>query len=103
MHIISRRSLSRFWEKHPDAETSLRWWYKITSSKKCKWQDFVELRETFPSADQVGKLTVFNIGGNKYRLITFIDYQTQKVFIRHVLTHAEYDKENWKHDNWNTE
>ncbi|WP_439566455.1 type II toxin-antitoxin system HigB family toxin [Gloeocapsopsis crepidinum] len=64
------------------------------------WQNFVELREVFPSADQVGKLIVFNIGGNKYRLIAFIDYTYQKVFIRYVLNHSEYDKDDWKKDNW---
>ncbi|MEH2048916.1 type II toxin-antitoxin system HigB family toxin [Nostoc sp.] len=52
---------------------------------------FVELREMFPSADQVGKLTVFNIGGNKVRLIAAIHYNRQKVYIRAVLTHSEYD------------
>ncbi|WP_414529831.1 type II toxin-antitoxin system HigB family toxin [Nodularia chucula] len=60
----------------------------------------VELRQTFSSADQVGNFTVFNIGGNNYRLITLVDYKFQKVFIRHVLTHAEYDKEDWKNDPW---
>jgi mRNA interferase HigB len=100
MHIISRARLVEFWEKHPNAQTSLRLWYKITL--KSEWENLVNLRETFPSADQVGNLTVFNIGGNNYRLITLIDYQYQKVFIRHVLTHAEYDKEDWKNDPWNT-
>ncbi|MGI2902303.1 type II toxin-antitoxin system HigB family toxin [Tolypothrix sp. VBCCA 56010] len=56
----------------------------------------------FPSADQVSNLTIFNIGGNNYRLITLVDYNYQKVFIRHVLTHAEYDKEDWKNDPWYT-
>ncbi|PIG93102.1 type II toxin-antitoxin system HigB family toxin [Gloeocapsopsis sp. IPPAS B-1203] len=45
-------------------------------------------------------MIVFNIGGNKYRLITFIDYTYQKVFIRYILTHSEYDKDDWKKDNW---
>jgi mRNA interferase HigB len=58
------------------------------------------VREVFSSADQVGNLTVFNIGGNKYRLIAFVDYTYQKVFIRHVMTHAEYDQDDWKKDNW---
>ncbi|WP_322743394.1 type II toxin-antitoxin system HigB family toxin [Sphaerospermopsis aphanizomenoides] len=75
-------------------------WYKITL--KAEWQNFVELRQSFPSADQVGNLTVFNIGGNKYRLIVLVKYNSQKVFIRHVLTHAEYDQEDWKNDPWNT-
>jgi mRNA interferase HigB len=69
-------------------------------TKLAQWQNFAELRQIFASADLVGKLTVFNIGGNKYRLITYIDYQSQKVFIRHVLTHAEYDTDSWKDDSW---
>jgi len=54
------------------------------------------LRETFPSADQVGKLTVFNIGGNKVRLIAAIHYNRGKIYIRAVLTHAEYDEQRWR-------
>lgn len=98
MHIITRSRLVEFWEKHPDSKTSLLLWYKLTTT--ATWQNFVELREVFSSADQVKNFTVFNIGGNKYRLITFIDYNYQKVFIRHVLTHAEYDKNEWKIDTW---
>ena len=98
MHIITFARLKEFYEKYPDAETSLRSWNKLT--KLASWQSFAELRETFGSADFVGKLTVFNIGGNKYRLIAYIDYQSQKVFIRHVLAHAEYDTEQWKNDPW---
>jgi mRNA interferase HigB len=98
MHIITPAKLREFWEKHSNAEVSLRLWNKRI--KKGQWQNFDELRQTFPSADQVGNLTVFNIGGNNYRLITFVDYKYQKVFIRHVLTHAEYDKEDWKNDDW---
>jgi mRNA interferase HigB len=98
MHIITPAKLREFWEKHPNAEASLRLWNKRI--KKGQLQNFDELRQTFPSADQVGNLTVFNIGGNNYRLISFIDYRYQKVFIRHVLTHAEYDKEDWKNDDW---
>jgi mRNA interferase HigB len=98
MHIITRSRLAEFWEKHPNSKTSLSFWYKTTLT--ASWQNYVELREVFPTADQVGNLTVFNIGGNNYRLIVFIDYAYQKVFVRHVLTHADYDKEDWKKDDW---
>ena len=83
MHVITRVRLKEFWEKRPNAETSLRLLYKLTSL--AQWQNFVELRQVFPSADQVSNLTVFNIGGNNYRLITLVDYEYQKVFICHVL------------------
>ncbi len=100
MHIITRSRLVEFWEKHSNSEASLRLWYKLASLSQ--WQNFVELRQAFPSADQVGNFTVFNIGGNNFRLIVLVDYNYQKVFIRHVLTHAEYDKEDWKNDPWYT-
>jgi mRNA interferase HigB len=60
------------------------------------FSDFNALRDTFPSADYVDGLTVFNIGGNKYRLIASIHYNRRKVYIRNVLTHADYDREGWK-------
>jgi len=64
--------------------------------KRSNFDSFASLRSTFPSADQVGKLTVFNIGGNKARLIAAIHYNRRKVFVRHVLTHEEYNKGKWK-------
>jgi mRNA interferase HigB len=98
MRIISRRTLREFWEKHSTAQTGLLLWYQRVSGSE--FQNFNDLRQVFPSADQVGNFTVFNISGNNYRLITYIDYDYQIVFIRAVLTHAEYDKENWKNDDW---
>ena len=56
----------------------------------------MDVRKTYPNADAVGEFTVFNIGGNKYRLATSISYRTGKVFIRHVMTHQEYSREDWK-------
>ncbi len=61
-----------------------------------EWREITDLRKVFPSADQVGKFTVFNIGGNKVRLITAIHYNRKLIFIRNVLTHKEYDKNYWK-------
>jgi len=98
MHIITRARLTAFWEKHPNSKNGLLLWYKLMFT--ARWQNLTEVRRVFPTADPVGNLTVFNIGGNKYRLITLIDYTYQKVFIRSVLTHAEYDKNNWKKDDW---
>lgn len=98
MHIITFARLKEFYEKYPGAESSLRSWNKIT--RLAQWQNFALVRKTFGSADQVSKLTVFNIGGNKYRLITYIDYQTKKVFFRYILTHAEYNTDQWKNDSW---
>jgi len=83
-----------FWEKYPDSETALARWFKIV--ERSNYQSFDELRETFPSADKVGKWIVFNIGGSKYRLITVIHFPAGKVYVRHVLIHQEYEKGSWK-------
>ena len=64
--------------------------------RKGRFTNFAKLREIFPHADKVGKFTVFNIGGNKARLIAAMHYNRNKVFIRHVLTHKEYDAGKWK-------
>ena len=61
-----------------------------------RFRNFAELKELFPSADQVANKTVFNIGGNKYRLIAALHYNRGRVYIRAILTHREYDKGNWK-------
>lgn len=94
MHVISRKALKQFWERHPDSQSSLIRWVKIM--EKTEFSTFNELRQTFPSADKVGELIVFNIGGNNYRLIASIHFNRSKAYIRHVLTHSEYDKGAWK-------
>ena len=68
----------------------------VSTVRKSTVENFVELQETFPSADQVGKLTVFNIGGNNVQLIAAIHYNRQKLYVRAVLTHPEYDLGKWK-------
>lgn len=98
MHVITKTRLTQFWAKHPESQPSLLAWYKRI--KLAKWGSFNDLRATFPSADSVKNLIVFNIGGNRYRLIALVDYKYHKVFIRAVLTHSEYDKESWKNDPW---
>lgn len=94
MHVITRKWLNEFAKLHPDTKNALTQWYQVVKGNE--FASFVELREMFPSADQVGKLTVFNIGGNKVRLIAAIHYNRQKIYIRAVLTHSEYDEGKWK-------
>ncbi|MEO0927881.1 MAG: type II toxin-antitoxin system HigB family toxin [Cyanobacteria bacterium J06643_13] len=94
MHLITRKALRIFWRKYPDSRTALERWSKIV--EKNNFNSFAQLRATFPSADLVGKLTVFNIGGNKYRLIADIHFNRHKVYIRQTLTHTEYNRGNWK-------
>ncbi len=94
MHVISRKRLNEFAAKYPDAQSALSHWYRIMKSHQ--FANFAELRDLFPSADQVASKTVFNIGGNKYRLIAALHYNRRRVYIRAILTHREYDKGNWK-------
>ena len=94
MHVISRKKLNEFAEKHPEAQVPLARWYRL--AKQLDFSSHAELRHTFPSADRVGKLTVFNVGGNNIRLIAAIHYNRRKIYIRAVLTHVEYDKQRWK-------
>jgi mRNA interferase HigB len=94
MHIISRKRLVLFVKVHANSETSLDTWYR--TAKAAEWQNLVELREAYPSADLVDIYTVFNIKGNHYRLIAEINYRSGTIFVRDILTHAEYDKEQWK-------
>ena len=94
MHIISRKKLNEFAQRYPESQSALKEWYQ--RMKIGQFKSIAELRTIFPSADKVGKLTVFNIGGNKIRLIAAIHYNRQKIYIRTVLTHAEYNKNKWK-------
>ena len=96
MRIISRKALRTYWEEHPVSEEVLGDWFR--KIKRAKASSIVELRKTFPSADLVGDCVVFNVGGNNYRIIAHIDFDLQIVWIRFVLSHAEYSKERWKTD-----
>ncbi len=94
--MISKRRLREFWEKNPEAKEPLLDWHNIT--RKILWHNLAEVRDTFRHADPVGDCTVFNIKGNNYRLITVVKYRVRRVYVLHVLTHKEYDKEKWKDD-----
>ncbi len=95
MHVISKKRLKDFWEQHSDSRKPLEGWFKIVRSTR--YRTFQELRTTFPKADKIGEQIVFDIGGNKYRLITVIHFNRFKVYVREVLTHEEYDKGAWRH------
>jgi mRNA interferase HigB len=94
VHIISKKKLRDFWALHSDAKAPLLAWFKIV--KSVSWEKFADVREVYAKADQVGKYTVFNLGGNKYRLIAHIHFDRGKVYIHEVLTHTDYDRGNWK-------
>lgn len=91
MRVISRRALREFGEKHADARVPLDVWYRIIRGRD--YGSPHEVREDFPRASFLGAYrTVFDIGGNKYRLVVHMRYDLGRVYIREVLTHAEYDR-----------
>ena len=94
MRIIGRKAIEEFKRKHADSRSSLDNWYRVVASRE--WNNFAEVREVLASADQVGSRLVFNIGGNKYRLIADVNYKAGVLLIREVLTHQEYDRGGWK-------
>ena len=98
MHIISYKKIKEFCRKYEDASTGLDRWYRIVKHEH--FYSFSDVKKLFPQADQVGRFVVFDIGGNKYRLIAFLRYPHQRLFIRNILTHKEYDKDKWKKDKW---
>lgn len=94
MHIISYKRIKEFVDKYPDSQTSLENWYRIV--KQTDYDSFSQVKQHFSTADYVERFIVFNIGGNKYRLIAVFHFNRKKVFIREILTHPEYDKNKWK-------
>src|ERR1700759_4987154 len=94
MHVITRKRLNEFAEKYPETKTALAHWYSL--ARRNNFSSFAELKAQFPSADRVGKLTVFNIGGNKVRLVAAIHYNRKRVYVRAVLAHSEYNQGKWK-------
>ncbi len=94
LHIITQKRIWESKKKYPDCAMALDGWYRII--KKNQFNNFAELKRSFGSVDKVKDLCVFDIGGNKLRLITTIHFQRQKIYIRHILSHKEYDKNAWK-------
>ncbi len=91
MHVISRKKLSEFWENHPDARASLESWF--ADVKHAEWQKPDDIKTVYRNASVIGSnRVVFNIKGNKYRLVVSVQYTYRIVFIRFVGTHQEYDR-----------
>lgn len=91
MRIISRKALREFGEKHADSRKPLDAWYRIVRGRD--YRSPHELRQDFPTASFLGaRRTVFNIGGNRYRLVVDMRYDLGRVYVRDVLTHEEYDR-----------
>lgn len=91
MVVISKTILARFGRRHPDAAAALNTWYSRT--KAADWASFTDVKGTFPTADYAGNdRVVFDIRGNRYRIVAMVFFSIRTVFVRFVGTHAEYDK-----------
>ena len=90
MHVISHKRLKEFYEKHPEAETTIQQWYATVC--ECEWKNYADIKSFYNQTDAIGgQRYVFNIGGNKYRIVTVVQFTIRRVFIRFVGTHKEYD------------
>ena len=100
MNVIARPAIDDAIQQHADAKSWLNAWWKV--AKKEQWTSLHDVREVYPAADQVGGCLIFNACGNSYRLIVGVVYADETkggtLFVKHFLTHAEYDKDNWKGD-----
>ncbi len=96
MHLMSIRQLRDDATRYPDAQQPIEDWYNIV--RRTDWANLEEVKGTYRDAEAVGNFTVFNIKGNKYRLIVDIDYESSTIYYKYFLTHADYDKDRWKND-----
>jgi mRNA interferase HigB len=94
VHVVSYKAIRLFCEEYSDARSALDYWYRV--AKRANWASFMEVRHSFNSADFVSPFVVFDIGGNKYRLLAEINFSRRVLFIRRIMTHKEYAKGAWK-------
>ena len=96
MRVSSRKRIGEACQKHVEWEASLAAWYRIV--KAAKWEHLPDVRQSWANVDKVGTCVVFDISNNRCRLIAYINFRTQKVYILHILDHTEYGKNRWKND-----
>jgi mRNA interferase HigB len=101
MRVISKRRLRGYWELHPDAEEPLQAWWRIVSDRDTRWRHVHDVKATFNGVDGFNlecgvPVVVFNIAGNKYRLVARCFYKYRRVYVKAVLTHKQYDAAKWK-------
>ena len=99
MNVITRKRIRDFMAKHPDAAAALSNWYR--TARKAVWRNLQEVRVIYPHADVAtvasgNKVTIFNVAGTKYRLVSAIHYKAQRLYVLRILTHADYSKNAWK-------
>jgi len=94
MRIVSRKAIREAAAKHPEWAASLNSWYKVAGH--AAWKSFADVRNSWRNSDVVGDFVVFDIANNRCRLIAILKYKWQMVYVRHILTHAEYDAKRWR-------
>jgi mRNA interferase HigB len=96
VRIVSKLRIREAIEAHSEWKASLDAWWAI--AKKADWSKFEDVRATLNKTDRVGKCVVFNIAGNKARMVAFINYEHRKIVILKIVSHEEYDKDVWKNE-----
>ncbi|HXM43279.1 MAG TPA: type II toxin-antitoxin system HigB family toxin [Bryobacteraceae bacterium] len=94
MHIVSHKAIRIFCQEHPQARNAMDHWYRV--AKQATWSSFAEVKQSFNTADFVAPHVVFDIGGNKWRLVAEMNFTRRVLFIRRIMTHKEYMKGTWK-------
>src|SRR5579863_1364060 len=94
VQVASHKAIRIFCEKYPHARSAMDYWYRV--AKRATWSSFADVKQSFNTADYVAPHVVFDIGGNKYRLIAEMNFVRRVLFIRGILTHREYAKGGWK-------
>jgi mRNA interferase HigB len=94
VNVISKRGLFERAAKFPDAASALQVWFDVATEST--WRNLNDVRRAFPATDMVGDLAIFNIRGNRYRLIVRIVFRYQRIYVKEFLTHADYSREKWK-------
>lgn len=93
MNVISKPGLLKLSKKHPETLPTLTLWYKVV--KRAVWRGLHEVRRSYPTADQVGNVLIFDVMGNRYRLITHVNYAVQRIYVKALMTHREYERKEW--------
>jgi mRNA interferase HigB len=101
MRVISKRRLREFWQRHPDAQGPLKAWWNIVAARETSWRHIHDVKSMFRGVDSFNlecgvPVVVFNVGGNKYRLVARVYYDFERVYVKIVMTHREYDTNTWK-------
>ena len=93
MRIVSRKAIREATAIHGEWGASLNAWYKIT--RGADWNTFADVRNSWKNSDVVGRFVIFDVSHNRCRLIATINYKWRMVYIRRILSHAEYDRKDW--------